>query len=81
MSHVEQVCDGYNKKALMGNWYEERLYPPQPFREQQAKQVTLLSHRLDKKIKESPVLMELAFRDHCLEYRGGQSGKQLGELF
>lgn len=39
MSHVEQICDGYNKKSLMGNWYEERLYPSQPFREQQDKKV------------------------------------------
>jgi len=22
MSYVQQVCDGYNKKSLMGNWYE-----------------------------------------------------------
>ncbi len=33
MAFVEQVCDGYNKKALMGNWFEERLYPKQSFRE------------------------------------------------
>lgn len=41
MSYVEQICDGYNKKALMGNWYEERLYPPQHFREVQEKKVLL----------------------------------------
>ena len=22
-----QICDGYNKKSLMGNWYEERWAP------------------------------------------------------
>jgi len=21
MSYVQQICDGYNKKSLMGNWY------------------------------------------------------------
>ena len=39
MAYVQQVCDGYNKKSLMGNWYEERLYPEQAFREKQHKQV------------------------------------------
>jgi len=28
------ACDGYNKTALMGNWYEERLAVPQPYREE-----------------------------------------------
>ncbi len=27
-----QICDGYNRKSLMGNWYEERWAPKQPFR-------------------------------------------------
>ena len=27
------ACDGYNKTALMGNWYEERVAVPQPFRD------------------------------------------------
>jgi len=27
------ACEGYNKTALMGNWYEERVAIPQPFRE------------------------------------------------
>lgn len=22
-----QICDGYNHKSLMGNWYEERWAP------------------------------------------------------
>lgn len=39
MAFVEQVCDGYNKKALMGNWQEERLYPSQPFRDNITKEV------------------------------------------
>lgn len=39
MAFVQQVCDGYSKRSLMGNWVEERLYPPQPFRENLAKQV------------------------------------------
>jgi hypothetical protein len=28
------ACDGYNKTALMGNWYEERVAVPQPFRDE-----------------------------------------------
>lgn len=39
MAYVQEVCEGYNKKALMGNWYEERLYPEQKFREKQEKKV------------------------------------------
>lgn len=39
MAYVKQVCEGYNKNTLVGNWYEERLYPPQPFREDVQKQV------------------------------------------
>ena len=39
MAYVQQTCDGYNKKTLIGNWYEERLYPNQPFRENLQKQV------------------------------------------
>lgn len=35
MSYVQQICEGYGKRSLMGNWYEERLYPEQPFREKQ----------------------------------------------
>jgi len=27
------ACDGYTKTALMGNWYEERIAVPQPYRE------------------------------------------------
>ena len=81
MAYVQQVCDGYNKKSLMGNWCEERLYPEQPFREVQGKQVNIMSFRQEKKIKELPVLMEQDFRDLSLESKEGQSGKQLVELF
>ncbi len=42
MSYVQQICDGYSKKSLMGNWYEERLYPEQPFREKQEKHVDII---------------------------------------
>ena len=42
MAYVQQICDGYNKKSLMGNWYEERLYPEQSFREKQEKKVLLI---------------------------------------
>jgi len=28
------ACDGYTKTALMGNWYEERIAVPQPYREE-----------------------------------------------
>jgi len=27
------ACDGYTKTALMGNWYEDRLAVPQPFKD------------------------------------------------
>ncbi|KAL4432987.1 hypothetical protein ABPG74_005360 [Tetrahymena malaccensis] len=30
---MAQACDKYTSTALMGNWYEERLAPNQPFRE------------------------------------------------
>lgn len=36
--YVKQICDGYSKKSLLGNWQEERQYPDQPFREHQHKQ-------------------------------------------
>lgn len=36
--YVKQICDGYSKKSLLGNWFEERQYPDQPFREEQRKQ-------------------------------------------
>jgi hypothetical protein len=32
MAYVKQICDGFSKKTLMGNWQEERDYPQQPFR-------------------------------------------------
>ena len=41
MAYVKQVCDGYNKKTLIGNWYEEREYPNQPFRENLSKSVSI----------------------------------------
>jgi len=28
------ACDGYSKTALMGNWYEERVAVPQPYRQE-----------------------------------------------
>lgn len=55
MAFVEQVCDGYNKKSLMGNWFEERLYPPQPFREEKHKAVILLTRSHAAKIRASLV--------------------------
>lgn len=82
MSYVEQICDGYNKKALMGNWYEERLYPTQPFREVQEKKVSIsIYQRLGIKIKELHVSMEQGFRDHCREFREEINGKLLVGLF
>jgi hypothetical protein len=52
MAYVEQVCDGYNKKSLMGNWFEERLYPPQPFRETVTKAVFMQIFRQEAKMRE-----------------------------
>lgn len=65
MAYVEQVCDGYNKKALMGNWYEERQYPSQPFREQQTKAVTLTTCSPGIKMKASPLSTAQDSREHC----------------
>ena len=30
---MAQACDGFTKHSLMGNWYEERLFPKQPMRD------------------------------------------------
>lgn len=67
MAYVEQVCDGYNKKSLMGNWFEERLYPPQPFREEKHKAVILLPYSPGAKIRVSLVSMAQDSSVHCLE--------------
>ena len=58
----------------MGNWYEERLYPPQPFREEKAKAVLLFPFRLDQKIKASLLLMEPAFKEHYQDYKEEANG-------
>lgn len=39
MAYVQQICDGYSKRTLVGNWAEERQYSQQPFRENLVKQV------------------------------------------
>ena len=44
MSYVEQICDGYSKKTLMGNWNEERSYPTQPFRDAPVKKVKYIDY-------------------------------------
>jgi hypothetical protein len=67
MAYVEQVCDGYNKKSLMGNWFEERLYPPQPFREEKHKAVILLLCSPATKIRVSLALTEQDSSGHCLD--------------
>lgn len=54
MTYVKQICDGYSKQSLLGNWFEERLYPNQPFREQQLKQVPPPPRRLEIKMQASP---------------------------
>jgi hypothetical protein len=64
MAYVQQVCDGYNKRSLMGNWMEERLYPPQPFRENLNKEVRHISCSHDPKMRPSPPLTELLSRGH-----------------
>ena len=30
---MKQICDGYNPKVLMGNWYEESYAVEQPARD------------------------------------------------
>jgi hypothetical protein len=54
MAYVQQICEGYNKRSLMGNWMEERLYPAQPFRENLTKQVPPHSRSLAPRTKPSP---------------------------
>lgn len=76
MAYVQQVCDGYNKKALMGNWYEERLYPKQPFREEIIKAVDLLPFRPETKTKPSPASTTPASREHYPVSNEGANGKQ-----
>jgi|JI10StandDraft_1071094.scaffolds.fasta_scaffold294469_1 hypothetical protein len=75
MAYVQQVCDGYNKKSLMGNWQEERLYPKQPFREEIVKAVQLTPYSQDPRTKESPVSTTLASKERCLVSNAGTSGK------
>jgi hypothetical protein len=58
----------------MGNWYEERLYPAQPFREEKAKAVLLFLFRLGQKIKALLLLTELAFKEHYQDYKEEASG-------
>jgi hypothetical protein len=64
----------------MGNWFEERLYPPQPFTEQQQKAVNLYPSRPETKTKESIVSMTQASSVRCLVWREEANGKQLTEL-
>lgn len=75
MAFVEQICDGYNKKALMGNWFEERLYPSQPFREEKHKAVTLPTCSPEAKTKASPASTVQDSSELCLVSKGGASGK------
>jgi hypothetical protein len=32
MAYIQQICEGYSKRTLIGNWAEERQYTQQPFR-------------------------------------------------
>lgn len=36
---MAQACDGYSKTSLMGNYYEQRLAPKQPFLDQSKKYI------------------------------------------
>jgi len=51
----------------MGNWFEERLYPPQPFREEKHKAVILLPYSPAAKIRVSLVSMAQDSNVHCLD--------------
>lgn len=81
MAYVQQVCDGYNKKTLMGNWYEERLYPKQPFREEIVKAVYIHSFRPEAKMKELHASIIQASREPCLACSEEASGRQAIESF
>lgn len=81
MSYIEQVCDGYSKKTLMGNWYEEKLYPDQPFRVNPDKHVQTLLFRQEKKMKESLASITLASKDNCPDSIEKIIGKLQAELF
>lgn len=80
MAYVQQVCDGYNKKSLMGNWYEERLYPKQPFREEAVKAVIITPYSPDPKTKASLASTTLAFKEPCPVWNAEVSGKPQAEL-
>lgn len=80
MTYVKQICDGYNKQSLLGNWFEERLYPAQPFREQQLKQVLLPSCRPVIRMQESPASTKPATNVPCPAFNEGANGKLLAGL-
>ena len=75
MAYVQQTCEGYSKRSLMGNWQEERLYPQQAFRENLTKVVTLPSFSPGTKKKISLVSTAEVSRGPYLGSKGGPSGK------
>jgi hypothetical protein len=76
MTYVKQICDGYNKQSLLGNWFEERLYPAQPFREQQLKQVLFPLSRPAIRMQASPASTKQATNVPCPASNEGANGKQ-----
>lgn len=81
MAYVQQVCDGYSKRSLMGNWMEERLYPPQPFRENLNKEVPLIPYSQDPKTKPSQPSTALPSSALFLVSNGEPSGKHAIVLY
>ncbi len=81
MAYVQQICEGYSKRTLIGNWAEERQYTQQPFRENLAKQVLIYRISLAQKIKQSPALMGQASNDHYLDSNVETNGKLSIKLF
>lgn len=66
----------------MGNWYEERLYPEQPFREKQEKKVLHFFYlRFVTKMKELPVSTIQDSKGNSLDYKEEINGKPLAESF
>jgi hypothetical protein len=81
MAYVQQICDGYSKRTLIGNWAEERQYTQQPFRENLAKQVLIYRISLAQKMKPLPALMGQAFNGHYLDSNVETNGKLSIKLF
>ena len=65
----------------MGNYFEERLYPEQPFRTEQKKQVTnYIISRQEIQTKVLHAMIIRVFKEHYQDYQEEINGKQHPEL-